>query len=188
MKRCPECKETKPKSEFSENRAYADGLSRCCEPCGEKTKRYNGEFWAVVMWCGPYARHHYTHNREKFNARWAFADLVKADVWHQPRQRKDKTPTWYCWQGILTHFRNLTATGCPHHDGRGAMVCPRWDDWLHGSFDNFLTDMGEQPEGTNLDKIDDNKGYTPENCRWASRAKQANNKRNKVVCEYGHCY
>lgn len=88
------------------------------------------------------------------------------------------TPTYKSWQAMLRRVK--VAEKAKWYSGRGIGVCYRWKE-----FENFYADMGDRPAGTSLDRIDNDKGYQPGNCRWATRSQQASNKRSNVVLEFG---
>lgn len=86
------------------------------------------------------------------------------------------------WENMIQRCKNPKAKKYYLYGGRGITVCDRWSK----SFQNFYEDMGPRPEKTSLDRIDPNKGYYKDNCRWATDREQLANLRlfnNKVGLE-----
>lgn len=70
--------------------------------------------------------------------------------------------------------------GFGRYGGRGIFVEDRWH-----SFENFLADMGQRPEGTSLERNDLSQSYSRDNCRWATRDEQGRNRSDNVVVSVG---
>lgn len=92
----------------------------------------------------------------------------------------DHFKTYMAWQYMKGRCAGDTPKNKKNYLDRGIEVCDRWKN----SFENFLLDMGKSPENTSLDRIDNDKNYSPENCRWATITQQNDNKRGCVYHEY----
>lgn len=111
------------------------------------------------------------HNREAVSKM-----LVKRNTTHG----KSRSRTYRSWAKMKERCNNSQCKDYDNYGGRGITVCHRWEE----SFEQFLADMGECPAGMSIDRIDNDNGYSPGNCRWASKKAQNNNTRANHFLEY----
>lgn len=93
---------------------------------------------------------------------------------------KTRSKEYRSWAHMRERCNNPKNKNFLLYGGRGISVCPSWDD-----FSVFLADMGFAPTPKHtLDRIDNSKGYGPDNCRWATQTEQVRNRRNTktVAC------
>ena len=85
------------------------------------------------------------------------------------------------WCGMRARCYNPRNKKFPIYGGRGITVCNRWLN----SFEDFYEDMGDPPtDKHSIEREDNNKGYSPENCVWATYKQQNNNRSNTVFITY----
>lgn len=107
--------------------------------------------------------------------------LKKFNVDYLPARRAgDQTLTGsylnHIWLKMIKRCTNPEDTHWEYYGGRGITVCERWLTW-----ENFLEDMfDEYEQGLSIERIDVNKGYSPDNCKWIPRNEQPYNKTNTV--------
>jgi len=92
-----------------------------------------------------------------------------------------KHPLYRIWAGIKTRCYNPKVRSFKDYGGRGILMCPKWKD----SFTSFYNDtISGYKVGLQIERIDNDKGYSPKNCKWGTPKQQANNKRTNVVLTY----
>jgi len=93
---------------------------------------------------------------------------------HAANRSRNASRTYKTWRSMKDRCTNPKHHAWKHYGGRGIKVCSRWLN----SFESFLADMGERPDGLSIDRINNDGNYEPRNCHWATWKQQANNRRN----------
>ena len=104
---------------------------------------------------------------QRIDSKFVLLSIRKRQHMSSTWKSKLNNKTYACWIYLLSRVRHQ-----PTASYIGATVSEEWK-----LFENFLRDMGEVPEGKSLDRINANKPYSKENCRWATRTEQSRNAR-----------
>jgi hypothetical protein len=99
---------------------------------------------------------------------------------HGHRGSTSTSGAYNSWYGMVQRCTNPKRRYYHRYGGRGITVAPEWLE-----FSKFLADMGERPPNCSLDRIDNDAGYYPGNCRWATQSTQIRNSANCVQLTYG---
>lgn len=92
---------------------------------------------------------------------------------------KTQTGAYKSWSAMKRRCANRGSKDSKYYTDKGIKVCDRWLE----SFENFYKDMGDRPEGMSLDRLDNSKGYSLENCRWATKKEQTLNRGATIMIE-----
>jgi hypothetical protein len=99
---------------------------------------------------------------------------------HRAKHGMSASPEFRIWAAMWTRCTNPRQSHWMKYGGRGITICERWK-----SFANFYADMGPKPSPEHsIDRRDNNKGYEPSNCRWATQVEQMNNTSRSAKVEY----
>lgn len=136
-------------------------------------------YWLCQCDCGSLTRKRQDHVK---NGRTTSCGCFNAE---EARKRSTKhnqcfSSTYVIWQNMKSRCLNPKNKAYHNYGGRGIFVCPEWVN----SFEQFLGDMGDRPDGLVLDRINNNDGYYKENCRWVTYSENNRNKRNSIILEH----
>lgn len=91
------------------------------------------------------------------------------------KHNKSYTRTYNIWAGVIQRCNNIKNKAYEYYGARGIKIYEKWLD-----FREFLKDMGDCPEGYELDRTDPDGNYEPSNCKWVTRLANAQNKRRSL--------
>jgi hypothetical protein len=91
---------------------------------------------------------------------------------------KSTTKAYGVWRAMIQRCTDVNCRSYKNYGGRGITVCARWF-----TFENFYEDMGDPPEGLEIDRENNDGNYEPGNCRWVTRKVNSMNRRPRSIKE-----
>ena len=141
----------------------------------EKTRKdeRRGLFWICQCDCGNTTTPIKTNSLLKLKTISCGCYKIKRIKEANSTHKLTKTRTYVSWKSMWARCTDTKRRDYEYYKTKTPI-----DRWK--SFENFLEDMGERPENTSLDRIDNSKGYFKENCRWANQKEQQQNKNTNI--------
>jgi len=139
----------------------------------------NKPMWLCKCECGT--------EKEIIGAALKNGKTVSCGCFHKQQLKERRTthgmsgsPEYNSWAGMINRCKNPSHKDYALYGGKGIIVIDTWS-----SFFNFLSDMGNKPGPSySIERLDGNKNYCPDNCVWATKKQQANNRSNVRVFTY----
>lgn len=138
----------------------------------ERIRKNNKIYWKCVCKCGA--------ETEVYVSKLTTGHTKSCGCYHREAAAKrltthgmKHTRTYKIWWRMVTRVTNPNDADYPRYSALGMA-----ESWKN--FENFYADMGEAPEGLSIDRVDNARGYLPDNCRWATNFEQSVNKSNTV--------
>lgn len=134
--------------------------------------------WRCICDCGNIVYATTTDLRSKHTTSCGCARLERISVLNRSHGQS-KSQIYEAYRSMMSRCGNSGNKDYAYYGARGITVCSEW-----GTFEGFFADMGYPPTGCELDRIDNDKGYSKDNCRWTTHTKNCRNRRSNRLLTY----
>lgn len=108
------------------------------------------------------------------------SEMLRASARHGHSRRNGCSRAYRAWCSMKSRCSASKKSHRARYFERGVSFCKRWE-----KFENFLADMGEPEDGMTLDRVNNSRGYSKNNCRWASQSQQVRNRERTLKVRVG---
>lgn len=141
--------------------------------------KHGAKMWNCVCDCGALTKVT-TGDLNSLHIKSCGCISAKATALRSKTHGMSDSKVYAVWCRIKSRCTNPKHSNYKDYGGRGITIC---DEWIE--FDQFFADMGYKGDGFSIERKDNNKGYSKDNCVWATAKEQANNRRNTFYLELG---